>query len=235
MISSITATTRTISVSTVGKVGPQGPGLEDHAPTHTDGTDDIRDATNAQKGLATDAHIQAIEANTAASHTQNSDTMLDEGETNEVTASDLRTHLDDADKHREIDDTSTGTDDLWSADKIDGELAAKADKVGDATDNDIAGLDDDGDLKSLGPFSDLIQLGLPTWEAALSYDDGNYNEVEYAKGDIVYKQDITHTGSELTSVTYYKSTDGGSNWTEIGTETLNYTNGELTSTTWADA
>ncbi len=111
----------------------------------------------------------------------------------------------------------------------------KADKVSGATDDDIAGLDGDGDLKSLGPFSDLIQLGLPTWEAAISYDDGNYNEVEYAKGDIVYKQDITHTGSELTSVTYYKSTDGGSNFTEIGTETLNYTNGELTSTTWADA
>lgn len=36
-----------------------------HASTHTDGTDDIQNATNTQKGLATAAHITAIEANTA--------------------------------------------------------------------------------------------------------------------------------------------------------------------------
>jgi len=36
-----------------------------HAGEHTDGTDDIQSATNAVKGLATAAHIQAIEANTA--------------------------------------------------------------------------------------------------------------------------------------------------------------------------
>ena len=35
-----------------------------HASTHTNGTDDIQLATNLQKGLATSAHIIAIEANT---------------------------------------------------------------------------------------------------------------------------------------------------------------------------
>ena len=35
-----------------------------HAASHTDGTDDIQSATNAQKGLATAAHITAVEANT---------------------------------------------------------------------------------------------------------------------------------------------------------------------------
>lgn len=35
-----------------------------HASEHTDGTDDIQDATNAQKGLATAAQITAVEANT---------------------------------------------------------------------------------------------------------------------------------------------------------------------------
>lgn len=35
-----------------------------HAASHVDGSDDIQNATNAQKGLATAAHIQAIEANT---------------------------------------------------------------------------------------------------------------------------------------------------------------------------
>ena len=36
-----------------------------HSASHTDSTDDIQSATNAQKGLATAAHIAAIEANTA--------------------------------------------------------------------------------------------------------------------------------------------------------------------------
>ena len=36
-----------------------------HAATHTSGADDIRDATNALKGLATAAQITALEANTA--------------------------------------------------------------------------------------------------------------------------------------------------------------------------
>jgi hypothetical protein len=39
-----------------------------HATSHTDGTDDIQSATNAHKGLATAAHITAIEANTSARH-----------------------------------------------------------------------------------------------------------------------------------------------------------------------
>ena len=34
----------------------------DHAGNHTDGTDDIQSATNAQKGLATAAQITALEA-----------------------------------------------------------------------------------------------------------------------------------------------------------------------------
>jgi hypothetical protein len=39
-----------------------------HASGHTDGSDDIQDATNAQKGVATAAQITALEANTSASH-----------------------------------------------------------------------------------------------------------------------------------------------------------------------
>jgi hypothetical protein len=33
-----------------------------HAASHTDGTDDIQNATNAQKGLATAAQITRLEA-----------------------------------------------------------------------------------------------------------------------------------------------------------------------------
>jgi len=50
--------------------------LENHASNHTDGTDDIQSATNAQKGVATAAHITAIEANTNLQHTQGTDTTL---------------------------------------------------------------------------------------------------------------------------------------------------------------
>lgn len=38
--------------------------VADHADTHTDGSDDIQSATNAQKGLATAAQITQFEANT---------------------------------------------------------------------------------------------------------------------------------------------------------------------------
>ncbi|KKM05626.1 hypothetical protein LCGC14_1752160, partial [marine sediment metagenome] len=42
--------------------------VDTHASSHTDGTDDVQDATNAQKGLATAAQITNLESNTAASH-----------------------------------------------------------------------------------------------------------------------------------------------------------------------
>lgn len=47
-----------------------------HASSHVDGTDDIRAATNALKGLATAAHITAVESNTSLSHTQGTDTAM---------------------------------------------------------------------------------------------------------------------------------------------------------------
>ena len=47
--------------------------VADHASTHTNGSDDIQSATNAQKGLATAAHITAIEANTTHKTSDGSD------------------------------------------------------------------------------------------------------------------------------------------------------------------
>ena len=44
-----------------------------HAASHTDGSDDIQSATNAQLGLATAAHITAIEANTTHSSSDGTD------------------------------------------------------------------------------------------------------------------------------------------------------------------
>ena len=54
-----------------------------HASSHTNGTDDIQSATNAQKGLATAAQITAIEANTGKA--ANVSTNLSEGEATETT------------------------------------------------------------------------------------------------------------------------------------------------------
>jgi len=59
------------------------PGVADHAESHVDGTDDIQNATNAQKGLATAAQISAIEANTAKD--TNVSTNLSEGTSTETT------------------------------------------------------------------------------------------------------------------------------------------------------
>jgi len=50
-----------------------------HASNHTDGTDDIQDATNAQKGLATASQITDLEANTTHRTSDGSDhTFIDQ-------------------------------------------------------------------------------------------------------------------------------------------------------------
>ena len=76
-------------------------------------------------------------------------TRIDDG-TNSATAADVRSHLDDADIHREINDSGTGVTDLWSANKIDSELDDKADKVVPAIAGDIATLDSTGNLVDSG-------------------------------------------------------------------------------------
>lgn len=65
------------------------------------------------------AAVAATNAGTKA-HTQNTDTSLDLGGSNPVTAAAIVAHQADAAKHREIDDTAGNgdTDKLWSADKI---------------------------------------------------------------------------------------------------------------------
>jgi hypothetical protein len=83
-------------------------------------------------------------------HDQGTDTGLATGTGNAVTAAALRTHLDDATKHRVINNAGTGTTDLWSASKIISELASVSagepafhqhtlDEVSDA--GDLAALD----------------------------------------------------------------------------------------------
>jgi hypothetical protein len=71
------------------------------------------------------AAVAATNAGTKA-HTQGSDTALATGTGNEVTAAALRTHLDDAGKHREINDSATSSTGLWSSDKTAAAIAAVA-------------------------------------------------------------------------------------------------------------
>jgi hypothetical protein len=57
-------------------------------------------------------------------HNQNTDTKLAEGTADEVTANDIRTHLDDTNIHTPLDDNSTANDHVWSAAKIIQELGS---------------------------------------------------------------------------------------------------------------
>lgn len=66
--------------------------------------------------------------------------QLDDG-INTVTAAQARTHIDDADKHREINDAGTAATDLWSADKITTALASKSDTGHSHSEDDITDLD----------------------------------------------------------------------------------------------
>jgi hypothetical protein len=65
----------------------------------------------------------------------------------DVSGDDLNTHITDDTKHRLINDSGTAATDLWSASKIDTD---KADKVSGATPNNLAGVDEDGNLTDSG-------------------------------------------------------------------------------------
>ena len=68
----------------------------------------------------------SVAANTAARHTQNTDIMLDMGNPNQVTAAEIRAHIDDADKHRLINDVGNASTDLLSAQEINSRISAAA-------------------------------------------------------------------------------------------------------------
>ena len=81
----------------------------------------------------------------------------------------------------------------------------------------------------------LLVRGAPDWPATLTRTDGELTQVVYANGTQRYRQQLTRTNGVLSSVLYSYSGDSGATWTDIGTETLNYTDGEMTSTAWTAA
>ncbi len=74
-----------------------------------------------------------------------------------------------------------------------------------------------------------------TWDFSVSYVDGEVSEIEYEKETTHYKHELSRTGGVVTSITYYKSLDGGSTWDTLGTQTLSYDDGVFTGATWAAA
>lgn len=71
----------------------------------------------------------------------NQDTQLASGTVNQVSATELRVHLDNLSLHRQIDDSVVSNIALWSSTKIDTELASKSD-VGHT--HTVADITDDG-------------------------------------------------------------------------------------------
>ena len=68
-------------------------------------------------------------------HIQNTDTILDEDGTYEVTAQEIREHIDNADIHFEIDDVTPATDSVYSSDKVDDLLSGKENTIGFTPEN----------------------------------------------------------------------------------------------------
>lgn len=70
-------------------------------------------------------HSQSIQKNGVEVGLANADTALDLGNANEVTAADLRDHLDDDTLHRVINDAGTSATETWSASKTSATAALK--------------------------------------------------------------------------------------------------------------
>lgn len=76
-------------------------------------------------------------------------------------------------------------------------------------------------------------LGTPDWPSSLTYDgNGDLTQVVFSKGTQRVRQTLSYTSGDLSSVLYERSENSGSTWTTIGTETLNYSGGNLVSTSW---
>jgi len=81
-------------------------------------------------------------------------------QTNVVTAAEARGHLDDVGKHREINDAGSEATELFSAEKINTEVGAKADKAASPTAGHMATVDAEGDVVDSGVVgADLFDIG----------------------------------------------------------------------------
>lgn len=79
-------------------------------------------------------------------------------------------------------------------------------------------------------------IGAPDWPVTLTYDaSGNLTQALYSQNNARFRQTLSYTGGDLTSVLYEQSADSGATWSVIGTETLVYDgSGNLTGTAWTE-
>lgn len=78
-------------------------------------------------------------------------------------------------------------------------------------------------------------IGAPDWPVTLTYDEnGNLAQALYSQNNARFRETITYTGGDISSVLYEQSADSGATWSVIGTETLVYTGGNLTETNWTE-
>lgn len=147
----------------IGAPGPPGAGGHSHAnlallDTYTQTEVDLADAV-------------------AKKHSAGTDTGLDTGGANPVTAAAIVTHIADAGKHREINDAGSATTDLWSGSKITSELSGKAATSHTHTFSQITdfttGVNNNGNVA-------LNTVRRHTQGSDLALDTGNANEVTAA-------------------------------------------------------
>tara|TARA_R110002049_G_scaffold190570_2_gene359263 strand:+ start:30478 stop:31266 length:789 start_codon:yes stop_codon:yes gene_type:complete len=79
-------------------------------------------------------------------------------------------------------------------------------------------------------------IGAPDWPCTLTYDEnGNLSQALYSQNNTRFRETITYSDGDISSVLYEQSADSGSTWSVIGTEIVNYDGvGTITSTYWTE-
>jgi len=80
---------------------------------------------------------------------------------------------------------------------------------------------------------ELVMYASVDWDAAYTWNSGKLQQIVWALGDERVKAVYTYTGDLVTGIAYSYSTNAGSDYTPMGTNTLAYTGTELDSETWS--
>ena len=149
-------------------------------------------------------------------HTQNTDTSLDLGGANPVTAATLKGHVDStANPHGVTAEQATFT------------------PAGTVAATNVQAAIEELDTEKIS----ALPIGLPDWPVtlydtteALLTEGADIGSAVYANGTERYRQTLGYTSGELTSVVYAYSDDSGTTYTDIGTENIT-----VSGTTWTPA
>lgn len=129
---------------------------------------------NGNSNLSSTDVKSALDELDSDRHEKNKDTELDKGGANNITASTLNTHVNNNDLHRQINDSGTGSDELWSADKVNTELQGKAGTTHTHSGSDI----DSGTI----PDARIAPSSVTQHEASIDHNSlSNYDADEHRK------------------------------------------------------